>query len=85
MTYATEFFAVQNALGIENASNVTATPFANLDAEFKSAGRLEDEEKEIEGFGLVRAIFVDGKMVVCKVDGEDVEADAAEVRDVLGL
>lgn len=85
MTYATEFFAVQNALGIENASNVTATPFRALDAEFKASSRLEDAEKEVEGFGTVRAIFVDGKMIVCKVDGQDVQADAAEVRDVLGL
>ena len=85
MTFATEFFAVQQALQIQNASNVTATSFAALDAEFKASGRLEDAEKDVEGFGLVRAIFVDGEMIVCKVDGDDVEAEAAEVRDVLGL
>ena len=85
MAYATEFFDIQNALGIENASNVSSSPFKALDEKFIREGRLEDAEKNVKGFGLFRAIFVDGQMIVCKVNGSDVDADAAEVREVLGM
>lgn len=85
MTYATEYFAVQNALGIENPSTVSSSPFAAIDAKYKSEGRLQDAEKQVEGFGRLRAIFVDGRMVVCELNGSAIDADPAEVKGILGL
>lgn len=83
MTYATEFFAVQNALGIENASQVSAAPFAALDAKYMAEGRLKYAEKNVDGFGRLRAAFVDGQMVVCELNGSAIDADPAEVKQIL--
>ena len=85
MTFATEFFDVQKALGFKDKSAISSAPFKIYDEKYKSEGRLQDVEKDVDGFGVVRAIFVDGRMVVCKINGEDVEADEVEVREVLGL
>lgn len=81
MTYATEFFAVQQALNISIESPMNYQ-YAEADAQF--ASRIQDSgEKEIDGMGVCRAIFVDNKMVVCMVDGQQVDADEEEVRQFL--
>jgi hypothetical protein len=81
MTYATEFFAVQQALEISIASPMNYQ-YSDADAQF--ASRIQDSgEKEIEGMGVCRAIFVDGQMVVCQIDGQMVDADAEEVKQFL--
>ena len=85
MTYATEFFTVQDALNIENVKSVSNAPFAAIDAQYKAEGRLQDAEKQVEGFGRLRAIFVDGKMIVCELNGSPVDADQEEVKQILGL
>lgn len=86
MTYATEFFAVQNALGIENASNITATPFAAIDAEFKASGRLVDTTKPHPVSGVeMRGIFVDGVCVLVQAAGQTVNIPGEKAAAFFGI
>lgn len=71
-TFATEFIAVQKALGIEVKSMGNA---AFREADEANATRIQKCEKD----GCI-AVFVDDKMVVCQFNGESVDADEAEMK-----
>lgn len=88
MTHATEFFTVQSALGINNLSEVSSAPFKAADEQYKNEGRLEDSgEVNVDGFGVCRAIFVDGKLVEFRINGESAQCDddPKVIREVLGM
>ena len=78
MTYATEFFAVQNALGFSNKSCISSAPFKALDEQYKQEGRLQDLNATYEG-SKIRAILVDGKMIRFECDGSEMNVDPNEV------
>lgn len=84
MTFATEFFAVQNALGFENKSMVSSSPFKALDEKFKAEGRLLDISKNLP-VGECRAIFVDGSLVVALVNGAVRQIPESAVKSAFGL
>ena len=86
MTYATEFFAVQKALGIENASNIKSTPFAALDSEFVGAGRLKDITKPHPVSGIeMRGIFVDNVAIVVQAAGKTVNIPQEKAASFFGI
>ena len=91
MTHATEFFTVQNAIGAEKFngfSQVSAAQYKAADEQYKNEGRLEDSgEVEVDGFGVCRAIFVDGKLVEFRLNGESAQCDddPKVIREVLGM
>ncbi len=81
MSYATEFFAVQNALGIENASEVSDAPFKSLDERFKAEGRLADVIKVHPVSGAeMRGVFVDGEPVVIQANGQTVSVPSEKAK-----
>ena len=80
MTYATEFFAVQKALGIENASNVSSSPFKALDEKYAQEGRLIDIQKN-----NMRGIFVDGEPIVVQFNNQTVNCDKQKAKAFFGL
>ena len=75
--FATEIFAVQKAIGFSNKS-MTSTIFAQLDSQYKEEGRLQDLNADCEG-SKIRAILVDGKLIKFYCDGQEMEADQAEI------
>ena len=75
--FATEIFAVQNALGFLNKS-MTYAIFKQLDSQYKADGRLQDLTADCEG-SKIRAILVDGKLIKFYCDGQEMEADQAEI------
>lgn len=77
MTYATEFFAVQKALGI-TVNSMGNSGFKKADEE--NSNRIEMAEKN-DFLG----IFVDGALVVSQFKGKDVSAQADQVRKHLGI
>lgn len=71
MTHATEFFAVQKALGI-NVDGMSDSAFRTADE--ANASRIEMFEKD----GCL-AVLVDGKLVVLNVEGEEADITDEQV------
>lgn len=80
MKFATQFIEVQKALGIE-VEGVREQSFQ--DADQTNADRIQHLSK-----GPIEAVLVDGKFVVCKVNGTTRqlnEATETQARQFLGI
>ena len=71
MTYATEFFAVQRALGIE-VKGMSNSAFRQADEQ--NASRIRKVEKQ-----SVLAVYVDGVCVVISANGRNIENPPANI------
>lgn len=71
MTYATEFFAVQKALGVK-VNGMSDSAFRQADEQ--NANRIQKVEKS----GVI-AFYVDGTCVVISVNGRNIENPPANI------
>ena len=85
MTYATEFFEVQKALGFEDKSIMSSAPFRAYDEKYKSEGRLVDVTKTHPSGKEMRGIFVDGAAIKVFFGGNSVNVPSDEAKKFFGI